>query len=833
MTNEQQIKAQQAINSGTLKQKDIVVNRAQDTHIQVKQGEAYQIILQNKNKISETDFEVIAKKAGDDLILLLDDATMLTFDDYFAACADLSCVVSLPADGGLYHIVSKESVVLTDGSEVVYVYGDKSALQEIASGESALLQFLGQSHVSPDSSWSLLTIGGGILAVAAAAGGGSSGGGSDDNSTKFTISGNISVGQVIEGNDLRLTVYNEKGEVLEASDYKATIEDDGSYSIKINKEYTEYLIVKVNSAGAKKDYLDKADGDETNLSTELRVIVEAKGAKDITAMINPLTEIVTRETLDGKTALDDVDDVAGDLSTANTAVSKAFNADGVDINSTEPALVNATNYNSSASAGAKALGQALAGISGMEIKDNDGNATNTTEEVLTNLVTAIDDNGVMDDDTKKDFLAGLNEAADLKDEDNKNANTISNDYIKHFVINITKIEISDDKDQSGNDDTDSITREKTQDITATLKTALSAEKLWGSVDSGATWTDITDKVTNLDILWNTDLKEEDEDGYTIQFAITADTITNTNSVADNVKGNIALHSYTLDTTAAKAATIDKVITTDSDDLGGKITNDSTPKIRVSFSIDDDIGSNNAKIGDKIEVMVDSGIGSDAGYKYSQEVTLNAADIDRGWKDITLLALSDDGGDNKEYKYKVKIIDQVGNESVLSNEYKITFDGKVDVLTLALKEDTGVDADDNITNNNTIIIGNIEQGASVSYKLDDGNGWQKIDLDANTTYDKDTGTVEIGLDTNKEYAEDKIEVKQTDDAGNEKETKNTKKWTIDSTSAKHDATDVDNFKFVRVYDNNDSDVVEEVILTLTFDENIILGTDFDKNSFTVY
>ncbi len=34
-------KAQQAINSGALKQKNIVVNQTQDKYIQVKHGEAY------------------------------------------------------------------------------------------------------------------------------------------------------------------------------------------------------------------------------------------------------------------------------------------------------------------------------------------------------------------------------------------------------------------------------------------------------------------------------------------------------------------------------------------------------------------------------------------------------------------------------------------------------------------------------------------------------------------------------------------------------------------------------------------------------------------------
>ncbi len=43
------------------------------------------------------DLDVIAKKVGDDLTLLLDDSTTVVFDGYFSACIDLSCVVSLSA----------------------------------------------------------------------------------------------------------------------------------------------------------------------------------------------------------------------------------------------------------------------------------------------------------------------------------------------------------------------------------------------------------------------------------------------------------------------------------------------------------------------------------------------------------------------------------------------------------------------------------------------------------------------------------------------------------------------------------------------------------------
>ncbi|WP_201341676.1 hypothetical protein [Abyssogena phaseoliformis symbiont] len=72
--NKQQIKAQQAINSGALKQKNIVVNQVQDKH-----SKAYKIIFQQNNKVLDVDFDVIAKKVDDDLSLLLDDSTMVVF----------------------------------------------------------------------------------------------------------------------------------------------------------------------------------------------------------------------------------------------------------------------------------------------------------------------------------------------------------------------------------------------------------------------------------------------------------------------------------------------------------------------------------------------------------------------------------------------------------------------------------------------------------------------------------------------------------------------------------------------------------------------------------
>jgi hypothetical protein len=101
---------------------------------------------------------------------------------------------------------------------------------------------------------------------------------------------------------------------------------------------------------------------------------------------------------------------------------------------------------------------------------------------------------------------------------------------------VTDIDISAD---SGTSDQDFITNTASQTITAKLDDVLSGDELlYGSVDGGNTWTDITNKVSGNDITW---------DGVTlhagdssIQFKV-ADTAGN--------DGAVSSQNYTLDTVA--------------------------------------------------------------------------------------------------------------------------------------------------------------------------------------------------------------------------------------------------------------------------------------------
>ncbi|CAB5500374.1 hypothetical protein THERMOT_1223 [Bathymodiolus thermophilus thioautotrophic gill symbiont] len=833
---EQVIRAVKTVKLESLQQQNIVIEQTQSKHIKVESGNAYQVILQKHDTSLEIDFNVLAKKQGSDLVLLLDDQTTVIFDDYFTVCLDgaLGCVVSLPSEGGLYHVSDAQFKVLDDGTELVYFYGDPSALKGILADSpdnGTLADFVEQYKEESSSLYSYTTLGLGALAVIAFVASNNSD--DDDGSTKFTVSGNISAGQVVEGHDLTLRVYDKYDEEVDSDE--ATIEDNGSFSINITKEYTGYLIVKVTSSGGKKDYLDEGTNEEKSLSTSFRAIIKAEGTKDITVMVNPLTEIVVRKIFsevdgasNGQGELKDVDDVEASLATANTAVNKAFQMDNVDISSTQPAIINADSYDSSASTNAKALGYILSGISGMETYDRKGklDSEKDTAEVLKAIVEAIDDNGVLKEIVKADFLAGLNQA---DKETNPGEDDVPSSYSEQFksIITYAGIKISNDKDALGENDNDFLTNTEQQTITATLKVALSGdEELWGSVDSGATWKNINknNEISDRDISWNVDLQEGE---YIIQFAITADTATK-ETVNYHVKGEIALQSYTLDTTAPEKVTIEKVITEDNINLAsGETTNDETPIIRISLKN----GNNTiAEKDDRIQIKVDDG----TGYTHSKYVTLSENDIEKGWKEIELNPLnSSEDNDNKEYKFKAYIIDQAGNKNELADEYSIIYDGKVEALTLALKEDTGVSTTDEITSNKTIIIGNIEEGAKVEYILDGGDEWQTL-ASNKINYADDKGIAQIDLAQDAIYKMGSVKVRQTDGAGNTNTSndiaKNAENWVIDKTAAKYEKDD--KLDFVRIFGNDDSSIVKEVRITLKFDEDIEIPDNFNKDSFEI-
>ncbi len=111
----------------SLEVEEIIVRSGESQLIQTGLGRHYQLLLQESGQEPVDTFYLIAKKADDNLIVLLKNNTIVTFDNYFNLCVDFECVVSLPGDDGL-HIISsqiKPLLLLAEGSSIVYFYGEQ------------------------------------------------------------------------------------------------------------------------------------------------------------------------------------------------------------------------------------------------------------------------------------------------------------------------------------------------------------------------------------------------------------------------------------------------------------------------------------------------------------------------------------------------------------------------------------------------------------------------------------------------------------------------------------------------------------------------------------
>ncbi|MCP4043499.1 MAG: hypothetical protein GY731_16335, partial [Gammaproteobacteria bacterium] len=107
-----------------------------------------------------------------------------------------------------------------------------------------------------------------------------------------------------------------------------------------------------------------------------------------------------------------------------------------------------------------------------------------------------------------------------------------------FTAPTTTISAIDISADTGSSDSDFETKTAAQTITATLSTGLvGGEVLYGSVDAGTTWTDITSKVTGTAISW---------DGATLS-GISSIQLKVADAAAND--GPVATQAYTLDTTA--------------------------------------------------------------------------------------------------------------------------------------------------------------------------------------------------------------------------------------------------------------------------------------------
>ena len=299
---------------------------------------------------------------------------------------------------------------------------------------------------------------------------------------------------------------------------------------------------------------------------------------------------------------------------------------------------------------------------------------------------------------------------------------------------------------TGTFDNDFITNTAEQTITAELNASLQeGDFVHGSVDSGATWSDITASVTGTNISWDTNLTSG-----SIQFKV-VDTAGNDGAVADQ--------NYTIDTTGPTQTIGNIDISADT----GLLPTDFITRV-ASQTITAELS---AKLGDS-DILYGS---VNTGVTWV-DITSGVSETAIAWQDVNLTSGS----------IQFKVVDLAENDGIIAEQpYTLDTTAPVqEIHSLALSFDTGTHDDDFVTNTAEQTI-----SASLSAQLnsdfilygsvradDDGPIWTNI----NDSIDPDDGQ-SINWSTN--LSSGVIRFKVTDLAGNNGEITE-QNYTLDTT-----------------------------------------------------
>ncbi|ACB77524.1 Ig family protein [Opitutus terrae PB90-1] len=284
---------------------------------------------------------------------------------------------------------------------------------------------------------------------------------------------------------------------------------------------------------------------------------------------------------------------------------------------------------------------------------------------------------------------------------------------------------------TGTSSTDFITKTAAQTIGATLSGApAGTDIVYGSLDNGSTWTNITAKVSGTTLTWNgVTLSGSD----TLQLKVT--------DAAGN-DGALASQAYVLDTTAPaitfSALTFSADTGTSSTDF---ITKTAAQTIGATLS--------GAPAGtDIVYGSLDNG-------STWTNVTAKVSGTTLTWNGVTL-----SGSDTLQ----LKVTDAAGNDGALASQAYVldTTASTTTIATAALSADTGTSSTDFITKTASQTISgtlsaNMAAGEFVEVSLDNGSTWNS----ATTSVGQNTWSL-AGLTLT---ASNTLKVRVTDTAGN--------------------------------------------------------------------
>lgn len=566
-------------------------------YIDVKPGAYYEVNVEDDkgNTIPAEELDIIAKKVGQSLEVVLNDTTLL-FDDYFHICSiETACLVSLPAaEEELYFITDDILMILEDGAQVVYFYGEES----FSTSEFSEIAIAGTNIASSSFSISPSVLGLGLL------GGGGSGGGGGvipaiiPKVISTTLGGVGSAGMFNIANTISnaVEVYKADGTLLGTGAlktngaYNGILKTNGAYDITLNDtDYRGVAYIRLKHQGV--TYKDEATDKTTSLDFDLyAVTIITSGSNDV--RINAMTTIAAKVAgivnagTNKSTDLKNLNLKEDVVRNANKLIKDAFGLKG-DILTTGVDTINSTGDENSIDAGAtesKEAGYIAAAIAGY----NEGTGSSAIQAAVIEVANDISKKGGLSATTADRLLKGaetVSDAIEAGDEESKMKVKLNSLKTDNVVTKITEIKLLE-ADDTGVSDKDLITKDN-DGVTVKVTAKLDAyQKLWGSIDNGKSWIIVRFNNTATDDLLATDSFVTNllEGSHLVKFAITpindtSGVAVNSSTVVENKVGGIAAQQYTLDTTAA---TIESV---NIDPLGTEVI------VTLSEKINADSGNN--------------------------------------------------------------------------------------------------------------------------------------------------------------------------------------------------------------------------------------------------
>jgi hypothetical protein len=362
----------------------LVIHPQQNNRFVAAAGEHYQVV-EIKDKKQQLLDNVIAKKIGKDLVLVYDDGTQVTLENYYQACqAENSCDLSLPGPDGSVHLLSGtgvDGVSMEDGSILIYAHGDSLGNPD----------FLGLNFRDLDARDLGLAgaLTGGALLLAA---GGSSIGGPAPIPGTSSVNGSVVAGPVTSSNGLTVAVYEANGITLLGS---TTLDSNGQFTIDVGR-YTGVVIARVLDRDSGNDYLDEATGVPRDLNANLfSVGVVAANSSSVTLNINPLTTIAYQKMATNPSA--------EQVASINTAVASTFGL--TDLTNSEIIATNSGDYNADDGlSNAEKYGAILAALSGAD--QNAGGNSQAVINALASELTISGNTGTLTPDALDTLIVG-------------------------------------------------------------------------------------------------------------------------------------------------------------------------------------------------------------------------------------------------------------------------------------------------------------------------------------------------------------------------------------------------------------------------------------------